>query len=405
MNEVRRVLHVLSGAAGGAAVSTIDLIDELGRLGVRSSAVCASFGTPEEVARLADAVGGRLVVVDLFWWNKKLRARRWKRPLIAARDLGRSGWLSKSSRAVSRFAADQGVDLIHSNTLVVTEGALASRHLGVPHAWHVREMVGPGAPFRFPFESLSLPTFLRWGADVVVANSSATAARLPSTTRPIVIPNGVAITPRRERAHHSGEVVVGMVANLTSTLKKHRLALEAFALLAPRAPQARLHLIGHDDPTKPYSAGLRTLARELGIADKVRFRGFVAPPEAAMSELDILLNPSDSESFGRVLIEAMASEIPVVSVRAGGALDIVEDEATGLFTRPDDATELANALLRLVSSPGLRRELGGRARIRVATHFSLAAHAERVRGAYALAQQRHHARRSRTTLFGPRPNA
>ena len=72
----RKVLHLLNGAAGGAALSTIDLIVALCREGVEACAACDLGGTGDEIARLRDAVGGELLMTPLYWWNRKIRAAR-----------------------------------------------------------------------------------------------------------------------------------------------------------------------------------------------------------------------------------------------------------------------------------------------------------------------------------------
>ncbi len=192
--EPRHVLHVLNGAAGGAALSTLGLIEALRARGVESSAVCHDFGSPTERRQIAEAVGGRLLMTPLYWWNRKIRLPAWKRPLSELRQLWRTRWKRRSTALVADFARRNAVDLIHSNTILTVEGGLASRQLGLPHVWHVRELVGPGHPYRFACEGPALGRFLQTLAEKVIANSEATATAIRAWLPPgllEVVPNGI----------------------------------------------------------------------------------------------------------------------------------------------------------------------------------------------------------------------
>ncbi len=122
----------MNGASGGAALSTIALMRALRGHGITSCAVCHESGDAAERARLSAAADGAVLFTPLYLWNRKVRAATWKRPLLEARQLWRTGALLGSSALVARFARAQGAELIHTNTLTTPEGALAARLLGVP---------------------------------------------------------------------------------------------------------------------------------------------------------------------------------------------------------------------------------------------------------------------------------
>jgi glycosyltransferase involved in cell wall biosynthesis len=85
---------------------------------------------------------------------------------------------------------------------------------------------------------------------------------------------------------------------------------------------------------------------------------------------DVLINPSFSEAFGMSLIEAMASEVPVVATSVGGMPDIVGDGETGLLVAPGDSAALATAIIRLLSDQELREKMGKAGRQRAVDLFS-----------------------------------
>lgn len=398
----RRVLHVLNNPTGGAAESTLALISELGRHGIRSSAVCHAAGTAEAMEAVRSAVDGRLLELPLWAWNRRTRAPWWRRPAIAARESVRTGRGHLSGGKITAWARSQEVDLVHSNTILVAEGALVARALDVPHVWHLRELVGPGHPFRFWNEGRFVPRRIVGGGHGLVANSNTALATVDRWLPPdyaVVIPNGLDVSAfRRIPPPDTGRpgrgidpVVVGMVANLTTRWKDHALFIRAAALVDPSIP-ARFVIVGNDPvrqgKSDPYAEGLHRLTRDLGLADRLDFAGFIADPVQVMGTLDLLVHPCAQESFGRVAIEAMAAARPVIGVDGGGIAEVVDHGATGILVPPGDAPLLARAIEELVEDPSKRRQMGERGRATTAERFDLTSHTTAVIDAYRRATGR-----------------
>lgn len=389
----RMVLHVLNSAGGGAALSTLSLVEALAGEGISACAVCHDAGSADERERLREAVSGRVLFRPLYWWNRKIRAARWKRPLLALRQIASTGWSYGSAAAIARFATAQGADLIHTNTFLTPEGGIVARRLGLPHVWHLRELLGPGQPFQLSRHGARLRRYVERHASLIVANSAASAAAagdsLPAELVRIV-PNGIdlaAFTPRREPRPLGSPTVVGMVAALTSRTKRHALFVEVARRLHENdLPNVEFRIYGLDPAadgrSDSYAAGIHRLVTEAGLDRIFRFAGHVADPARIMSELDILVPPAENESFGRVAVEAMAAGLPVVGVRGGGIGEIVVDGVTGLLTAPHDAAGLADRIKRLLVDPDLAQQLGAAGRVRAETHYSLAAYAKGVLSVY-----------------------
>jgi glycosyltransferase involved in cell wall biosynthesis len=122
----------------------------------------------------------------------------------------------------------------------------------------------------------------------------------------------------------------------------------------------RLVLVG----SGPEEARLRALAARLGVAERVEFRGFVDQPglPAVYAAADVFAFPTLDDPFGIVLLEAMASGLPVVaSPFAGATADLVEEGSSGFVAEPDDTAAWARALVGLARDAALRRRLGARA--------------------------------------------
>lgn len=394
-----RVLHVLNGASGGAAATTIGLIEGLTARGIESSAVCHDAGSSDDRDRLSQVVSGRVQFTHLWWWNRRTRARWQTRPALDVRESIRTGRGARSGRAVEQFARDQRADLIHTNTILTPEGAIAARAIGLPHVWHLREMVGRGHPFRFWFEPRFFSRRVGPNCDVLVANSDAAlslVARWLPDGKAAVVANGLDLTPFLDIGVRSETpLVVGMVANLTSRWKRHDLFIEAAARVKTDVP---LHfvLVGTDPAldggTDPYAEGLHQRVDELGLSTRFTFAGHQPDPVETMKGIDILLHPCGDESFGRIAVEAMAAGRPVVGVAAGGIGEVVEQEVTGLLVPPGDVDGLARAVEALAADPDRRQAMGAAGRRRAVDTYGIDAMVDGMVDVYRRAIEMHRGR-------------
>ncbi len=394
----RKVLHVLNNATGGAALSTLGLIEAFRNQGIQSCAVCHDSGSPQERETLRELTGGEVRFTTLYWWNKKIRVPLWKRPLSELKQLINTGWRRGSTHIVTEFAHAHGVDLIHTNTILTPEGAGAARQLGLPHVWHVRELVGAGMPFPLALSDAALGHYLAANCSQLVANSQATAALLrpwvPDDLLKVVL-NGIDLKRFHPRVGSArpDRFVVGMLGNLTSHVKKHSVFIAAAARVSRELP-IEWRIYGHD-PSRggtqsggAYVDALHAQIAKAGIADRFVWPGFVDDPAQIMHQLDLLVHPADQESFGRIVVEAMAAGLPVVSVQGGGVAEIIRDGETGFLARPDDSSQIATLVERLARDPQLRSTLGEAGRQRATAVYSLDATVAGMLRVYAEAMER-----------------
>ncbi|RIH90021.1 N-acetyl-alpha-D-glucosaminyl L-malate synthase [Meiothermus luteus] len=167
----------------------------------------------------------------------------------------------------------------------------------------------------------------------------------------------------RARFAQPEEAIVLHVSNFRS-VKRPLDALQVFAGIAERMP-ARMLMIGEG----PLRQEAIELAHELEIAGRVQFLESTPQIEKFMSVADLLLLPSEQESFGLVALEAMASGVPVVASRVGGLPELVEDGRTGLLCPVGDIQAMLEASLEILQSRTRRRNMGEAARERAITHF------------------------------------
>lgn len=157
--------------------------------------------------------------------------------------------------------------------------------------------------------------------------------------------------------------------------KGHEKLIRALALVRDRGLSFRLLVVGDDDPRATpgggaYSADLRRLVTDLGLADHVLFTGFRTDVPALMASIDVLAMPSFEEPFGMVYLEALAMRTPVVALRSGGVVEFIEHGVTGLLSDPDDSAGLADNLASLIADRDLRRRIGENGRQMVLRDFA-----------------------------------
>ncbi|MCL4078675.1 glycosyltransferase [Coriobacteriia bacterium Es71-Z0120] len=142
--------------------------------------------------------------------------------------------------------------------------------------------------------------------------------------------------------------------------------VKAFARALAHGVDATLDVVG-DGPARD---SLERLASRLGIEGRVRFLGFVARDELVQRywEYDAFVTASTIETQGIVLLEAMASGLPVIGVRALAIPEIVRTGRSGIVVAPGDVQSLARAIERLESDDALRERMGRAARGDVQRH-------------------------------------
>jgi len=292
--------------------------------------------------------------------------------------------------AVRRLIRRHAPALVHSNTLVVLGGALGAWSSGVPHLWHVHEILE-----RPRWLARAFARLLARAADLVVANSAATAESFvrwhpPLARRMRVVPNGVpaerlAARPQARAAERArlgladADPLVLLVGRVNAW-KGQGLLLEAAARLTPKHRRA-LYLCVGDAPEGQEWFGQeldRAMARTF-LGDRFRREPFRADVADLFAAADVCVVPSTlPEPFGLVAVEAMAAGRAVVAADHGGLVEIVEHEVTGLRFAPGDPEALAEALERLLSDRALRERLGAAGRERQRSRFTVERYAQAI---------------------------
>ncbi len=170
--------------------------------------------------------------------------------------------------------------------------------------------------------------------------------------------------------------VIACVARMTRWKAQHTV-IDAFAQLRRQFPDARLVLAGLPGDTALEGPGdyrdyLMRRVEALGLSECVSFPGFLSQADMPCfyGAIDVLAHPSHEEPFGLVLVEAMASEKPVVAIDGGGVPEIITSGLDGYLVPREAPGAMAEAVQRLLCDPSHAREVGVAGRRRVLGAFT-----------------------------------
>ena len=163
-------------------------------------------------------------------------------------------------------------------------------------------------------------------------------------------------TNHRKKFASSDEKLIVHISNFRP-VKRVTDVIEIFDEVQQYLP-ARLLMVG-DGPDR-YNA--EYLSRNKGLSEKVTFLGKQDSVAEILSVVDLLLLPSENESFGLVALEAMACEAPVVASRVGGLPEVVREGIDGYLIAPKDVKNMASRTIEILSDPKKNRTMGANAR-------------------------------------------
>lgn len=358
-----------AGVLGGAELSLLDL--------------SAAFGAGSEVLLLADGPfrealesrGVRVHVEALGALKHVKKETRIPGPAAfadAARIATHVSKRAKSHRVI--YANSQKAFVV-----AAAAGLFARR----PVVWHLRDILAP--PHFSGTNVRAAVTLANLRAARVIANSRATAAAFTgaggheSLVR--VVHNGIdpapfdAVTIESATAARAalrlpaGAFVVALFGRF-HPWKGQQVLLEALARLP------RVHALFVGAPLfgeEAFASALQAQAARTGVADRAHFLGFRADVPELMRAADVIVHASVyPEPFGRVIVEGMLAERPVIATRAGGVTEIIDDE-TGVLVPPNDAAAMAQAIESLAADPSRAANLAARGAARARAGFSVTA--------------------------------
>ncbi len=331
---------------GGVETGTVDISKELVKKGHKVIVV---------------SNGGRMVGSLLDCGARHIRLPVHKKSLFT---------VIKMSGKLRDIIKEERIDVVHARSRVPAIIAFfACRKTGTPfittaHGYYSTHLFS---------------RVMGWGRYVIVASGIIGRHMIKNFSVPRerikFIPRGVDLDKFRFRnvdISQKSEYKVAVIGRITP-IKGHAFFLQSIARVIRVFPKVKILIVGDAPEDKPeYKHELESLIRRLNITDFVEFLGSRKDISKIMSEIDLLILPSvGQEAFGRVIIEAGASGIPVIATRIGGVVDIVEDGVTGILVRSGDIMEMVDSILKLLKNRELAANLAVEARKKVEKEYSL----------------------------------
>ncbi|HEY3131654.1 MAG TPA: glycosyltransferase family 4 protein [Acidobacteriota bacterium] len=291
----------------------------------------------------------------------------------------RSDWLQIASR--------YGPNLIHCNSVrAALYGQALGHKLGIPTILSARKTETDGW----------IDYFLMLRLDAILCISEAVRQRFPvvlGRKKLKVVYNAVdlalfqAVSPkaqqlRRQWQAGSPDYLAGVVGRLSPVKGQQRLILAAPRILH-EVPQTRFVFIGSEDGCYPgFQEQLRAQIRLMGLEERFVFAGFQEDIVSAYHALDLVLFPTSSEGFGRVIIEAGAARKALITSDIDVVREVLSPSLSDLMVPLHDTEALAGRTIDLLRHPDLRMQIARRLHEHVRSHFGLEAHRDQLLAVY-----------------------
>lgn len=218
-------------------------------------------------------------------------------------------------------------DIIYSNSSVDAYSIIIAKILGCKHVYHVREFLAEDFGSHFILGKKMKRKLILWSDKIIFVSQAvakAVVGNLPKNGQ--VIYNGLPSANNIKKINFTTSLRLGVVGNIDISKQQH-LAIEYMRTINFKYPNITLHIIG--DKECPYKHYIQKLVKQLRLQNVVIFDGFIGNVEEIYNKFDVLLMCSRSEAFGRVTIEAMLRNIPVIGFDSGGTSELINDGVTG----------------------------------------------------------------------------
>ena len=281
---------------------------------------------------------------------------------------------------IKKMLQEQKIDIIYSNSVTINIGALLAFIMRVPHIWHFRESINqfglkPTMPRLLSKLIINLPTNKRFIllSDFMVREYQHI---LPSSKVKRIY-NGVSLPQNMNQClsnHRMDDILqIACVGQLSSHKNQIEL-LRALSISKERNIHAHVHFIGVGAPG--YLDEMKNFIAQHQLENMVTIHGHTNNVFAILENCNIGIVTARDEAFGRVTIEYMLMQMPVIASNSGANPELIDNESTGMIYHLGNTEELADTIQLYVNNPILLEEHGSRAYFTAIEKFSAERNAE-----------------------------
>lgn len=278
---------------------------------------------------------------------------------------------------VINIIKDNPIDLVHSNTSVVLEGAIAAKICNIPHIWHIHEIL----PHHPELNScLPLPivySIINYLSDKIICVSDFAAAQFKlfsNTNKLHTIYNGVNENNEIKNFQfnefgNNSDAQNSVTIGLLSEAKGYLNLIEAASIVHKKGYNVKFFWIGAgtDKNIKDFTSRIKKHKLE----NIIHYLGFRDDIPNILKSSDLLVCSSINEAFPLVILEAMAAGLPVVTTDCGGPSECVVDNKTGFVVPVNDPVALSEKIIQISSSNEIKKSFGKNALKRYNDNFNI----------------------------------
>ena len=369
---------------GGPVESLIQLVETIDKSKVRPYILCLPKTNSETRKRLAEIED--VVFLDLDIW-----INNWLRPINDTNRYtlwhyikwpGRFLRLISNGWRIANLIKKNRIDIVYSNIELILEGALGGFFSRRPHVWHLRAPIGLNGVVKH-FLGQKFCCFVISGlSEFVIVNSLVTRRSVEkyiSNKKLRLVYNG--ITPENFKRYSTypelrtffnipdSEIIIVSIGYL-SKLKGGLEFMEIIVDVCKSYKNATFIWIGESFERKNDKFCQQVFERinKENLNQKVHFTGEQRNIGQLLTGADIFLQPMVNGSWSRVVMEAMASSLPVVAIDEELQSEIIINNETGILAR--NTSEAAEHIIHLIRDPLLRSKLGLNGRKRISRYFT-----------------------------------
>lgn len=309
-----------------------------------------------------------------------------------------NGFLKSMINTISAFklakiAKNNKIDIIHTNTSVVLIGAWISKLTGINHVFHIREFSEyKSRKYRLPVRYVNR-TVNENSKKIIVISKALYNYNMKnfSTEKIKLIYDGIDISKyNRDNENKYNDIVnkddndktikILVTGSITEN-KGQEDAIRALDILVKQGYKNVKLLLAGNKNTDYYNK-LINIIKQNNLMSYIEFLGFTKEIEKIRSDIDIELNCSRSEGFGRVTVEAMLSSIAIIGANNTATSELIQDGFNGLLYEEGNINQLSEKIIRLIDNSDERYKLGKNAKEYVLNNFSNKKNADEIYAMY-----------------------
>lgn len=300
------------------------------------------------------------IVSELGIDSKVVQIERWIR-FKGMKPLKRSTLESRVA-SIMKIIKDEKIDIVHSNTSVILEGAIAAKLSNILHVWHIHENLKEYIELKpvFPLELHFALTNAFSDCILTVSESTAHQFSTYAGEKKInVLHNAVSLGTFSEKEYSNTKIESSNeIPNIVSVApliesKGYIELINALSIIKNKNIPFHLKWVGSSNRVELRK--FKLMLRATGLRDHVSYLGFRSDIPIILKSSDIFVCPSRNEAFPMVVLEAMAARVPIVATNCGGISEAVLNNYSGFVVPVNDVKELGLKMEQLLLSPKLRK--------------------------------------------------